>query len=72
MPQDIPVTCDGCVKRFPIEHALAFPKGGLVIAWHDYAAKDWGALGSWNLIPSYISYEPKINSRTVQWERSSI
>ena len=23
MPQDIPATCDGCVKRLSIEHALS-------------------------------------------------
>ena len=33
-------------------------------------AKEWGALGAWALIPSAISYEPKINSRTVQGERT--
>ena len=42
MPQDIPATCDGCGKRFSIEHALSCPKGGLVIARHDDAAKEWG------------------------------
>ena len=70
MPQDIPVTCDGCGKKFSIEHALSCPKGGLVIARHDEAAKDWGALGSWALVPSAITYELKINSRTVQGERN--
>ena len=66
MPQDIPTTCNGCGKKFSIEHALSCPKGGLVMAWHDDAAKEWGALGSRALIPSAITYEPKINSRTVQ------
>ena len=37
---------------------------------HDAAAKDWGALGSRALVPSAITYEPKINSRTVQGERT--
>ena len=27
MPQDIPATCDGCGKKFSIEHALSCPKG---------------------------------------------
>ena len=39
MPQDIPATCDGCGKKFSIEHALSCPKGGLVLARHDDAAK---------------------------------
>ena len=46
------------------------PKGGLVLARHDDAAKEWGDLGSWSLIPSAITYEPKINSRTMQGERT--
>ena len=33
---------------------------------HDNASKEWGALVAWDLIPSAITYEPKINSRTVQ------
>ena len=68
MPQDIPTTCDGCGKKFSIEHALSCPKGGLVLARHDDAAKEWGALGAWILVPSAITYKPKINSRTVQGE----
>ena len=70
MPQDIPATCDGCGKKFLIEHALSCPKGGLVIARHDYAAKEWGALGARALVPSAITYEPKINNRTVQGGRT--
>ena len=46
------------------------PKGGLVLAQHDDAAKEWGALGVRALVPSAITYEPKINSRTVQGERT--
>ena len=64
-PQDIPVTCDGYVKKFSIDHALLCLKGGLVFEWHDDTAKEWGALGAWALVPSAITYEPKINSRTV-------
>ena len=44
IPQDIPVTCDGCGKRFSIEHALSCPKGGLVLEWHDDAEKEWAPL----------------------------
>ena len=70
MPQYIPATCNGCVKKFSIEHALSYPNGCLVIARHDDAAKEWGNLGSRSLVPSAITYEPKINSRTVQGERT--
>ena len=70
MPQDIPATCDDCGKKFSIEHALSFPKGGLVLARHDDAAKEWGALGYRDLVPSAITYEPKINSRTLQGGRT--
>ena len=31
MTQDISATCDGCGKRFSIEHALSCPKGGLIL-----------------------------------------
>ena len=70
MPQEIPATCDGCGKKFLIEHALSCPKGGLVLARHNGAAKEWDALGSRALVPSAITYELKINSRTVQGERT--
>ena len=70
MLQDIPATCNGCRKKFSIQHALSCPKGGLVLARHNAAAKEWGALGSWSLVPSIITYEPKINSRTVHEERN--
>ena len=56
MPQDIPATCDGCGKKFSIEHALSCPKGGLVLARHDDTAKEWGALGDRALVPSVNAY----------------
>ena len=70
MPQDIPATCNGCGKRFTIEHALSFPNGGIVLERHDDAAKEMVALGAQALVPSAITYEPKINNRTVQGERN--
>ena len=70
MPQDIPATWDGCGKNFSIEHNLSCPKGGLVLAWHDENAKEWFTLGARDLVPSAIIYEQKINSRTVQGERT--
>ena len=68
MPQDIFANFDGCGKRFSIKHALSCPKGGLVLAWYDDAAKEWGALGAWALVPSAITYEPKLISMAVQGE----
>ena len=70
MPQDIPATYNSCGKKFLIEHSLSCPKGGLVLARHDDAAKEWGALGSRDLVPSAITYKPKINSRTVHGENT--
>ena len=70
MPQDIPATCDSCGKKFLIEHALSCPKGGLVLERHGDAAKEWGPLGARALVPITITSEPKINSRTVQGERT--
>ena len=55
MPQDIPATCDDCSKKISIENALSCPKGGLVLARHDEAAKEWGALGARDLFPSTIT-----------------
>ena len=66
MPQDIPATCDGCGKKFSIEHALSCLKGGLVLARYDVAANEWGSLGARALVPSAITYKPKINSRIVK------
>ena len=70
MPQDIPTTCDGCGKQFSIEHALSCPKGGLFLARNDDAPKEWVVLGARVLVPSAITYKQKINSRTVQGERT--
>ena len=65
MPQDIPTTCNVYGKKFMIEHSPSCPKGGLILAWKDDTAKDWGALGARDLVLSAITYKPKINSRKV-------
>ena len=65
MPQDIPTTCNGCDKNLSIEHALSCKKGGLVLVRHDDATKEWSDLGARSLVPSAITYKPKINSRIV-------
>ena len=45
-------------------------KRGLVLARHENAAKECGDLGTRSLVPSALTYESKINSRTVQGERT--
>ena len=37
---------------------------------NENVANEWGALGARSLLPSDITYETKINSRTVQGERT--
>ena len=51
-----------------IKHALSCPKGGIHLAPHNGAAKEYGALWARIIVPSAITYEPKINSRTVHGE----
>ena len=70
MPQYILATCDVCGKRFLIKHTLSCPKGGLVLAHHDDAAKESDAIGAWDLVPSANTYKPIINSRTIQGGRT--
>ena len=38
------------------------------MAWNYNAAKEWRALGDWDLTPSEISYNFQINGRTLQGE----
>ena len=70
MPQDIPKTWDGFGKKFLIEHSLSFPKGGLVLERHNDSEKEWGALVSRSLVHIAITSKHKINSTTVQGERT--
>ena len=46
-----------------INHALSCPKGGLVLARHDYDVNQWLDLGAWDLKPSAIYYKPKTKIR---------
>ena len=39
---------------------------------NDGAEKEWGSLGAWTLIPSAITYELKINSKTVKVEMNRV
>ena len=66
MPQNIPATYDGCGDKLLIDKALSFPLGCLIMERHNDAANEWGTLGSRDLTPSSIYYEPLIVSRTIQ------
>ena len=59
-----------CGNKILLPHALSCPKVGLVMACHNSAAKELGSLAAQALTSSWISYKPKINSRTVQGERN--
>ena len=65
---NLPTDFDSCSKKFLFPHALSCAKGGIFLAWHNDANKEWGALSALAINPSDISYEPKINSRTFQAE----
>ena len=39
VPLNLPADCDGCGKNFSVPHSLSCPKGGLVMAQHNDAAK---------------------------------
>ena len=66
VPLKLPTDCDGCGNKFLVPHDLSCPKGDLVLAWNNKAAKEWGSLSAQNLKSFCISYKPKINSRTIQ------
>ena len=66
----LPTEFGGCGKKFLVSHALSCHIRGLVLAWHNDAANEWGALVARALNPSCISYKPKINSRNIQGERN--
>ena len=68
VPLNPPTDCDGCGKKFLVPHALSCPKGGLIMARNNYTAKEWGDMSDRAINQSCISYEPKINSSTVQGE----
>ena len=70
VPLNIPTDCDSWGKKFLVSHALSCPKGGLILERNNYAAKEWVALSARALNPTAISYEPKINSRTLQGQRN--
>ena len=70
IPLNLPSDYDRCGKKFTVEHDLSCPIGGLVLVLHINSEIEWGALGARGLNPFDISYEPHMNSRTVQGERT--
>ena len=70
VPLNLPTDCDGRGNKFISPHALSCPNGGLVLAKHNNADKEWGTLLDRAINSSSISYKPKINSRPVQGERN--
>ena len=70
VPLKLPTYCDICGKKFLVPNVLSFPKGGLVLARQNNAAKKWVVLLSRAINPSDISHRNKINSRKVQGERN--
>ena len=70
MPRDIPVACNGCGKKFSVDHNLSWHWKDIILAQHDHAAKEWVTLGSWYLTPIAIYYKHLINSSTIQGERT--
>ena len=58
IPLNLTKTCDGCGKKFTMNHTLLCPKGELVLVWCDEAAKEWGDIKAWDLTISEISYKP--------------
>ena len=69
VPLNLPTDYGGCVKRLSVPHNLSCPKGGLVIAHHKDASKEWGALSARSLNPSCIFYGPKIYSMAIHGDR---
>ena len=57
LPLNLLTDCDGCGNKFLVKNDLSCPKGVLVLARHNDAAKEGGALSAQALNPSSISYE---------------
>ena len=70
VPLNLPKEFDAYGNKFLVPHALSCPKWDFVLARHNDATKESGALSAQDINLSFISYEPKINNRTVQGERN--
>ena len=46
---NLPTNCDDCVKKFLVPYTLQCPKGGIVLARKNDAAKELSALLDWAL-----------------------
>jgi hypothetical protein len=61
-PLSLPEECDGCSKKFSVDHALSCKRGGLVTLRHNDVAAEWHTLCAQALTPSAVSDEPLIFS----------
>jgi hypothetical protein len=61
-PTALPTSCDGCTKKFPVEHAMSCKAGGLVLLRHNDVAGEWHRLCAQALTPAAVSGEPLIHS----------
>ena len=55
LPLKLPTAYNGHKKKFTLDHAMPYHKGGLILVWRSYATKEWEELGAWYLIHSAIS-----------------
>eukprot|EP00957_Ditylum_brightwellii_P027239 2059688-Ditylum_brightwellii.AAC.1 len=60
-PQDLPTHCDGCGKKFSLQHALDCKTGGLIIARHDELRDELGVIGTQAFSQTAIRDGPYIN-----------
>jgi hypothetical protein len=62
VPASLPHLCEGCDKRFTVEHAMSCKKGGLVSLRHNDLQAEWHFLCAEALKPSVVSDEPFIHT----------
>ena len=61
-PKSLPDCCNGCTKKFLVDHAMSCKTGGLVLLCHNDLVGEWHRLCAQALMPSQVSDEPLIHS----------
>ena len=61
-PLNLQSECDGCYKRFSVEHAMSCKKGGLITIRHDDIKGEWHHLCAQALVPAAVTDKPLIYS----------